>query len=185
VVNKVNNRATTVVHFGLAELKALFSVRSVLECIAAEAASRNLTQAATDVLRARIDQMRMACGKQDLCNFYLADYEFHQELYRLSQNPFLIQACQAIAAAPFAYILSDVIKPLRADYSQMAEDHERIVQALMQGPKESARTAKAKIAKWLRWQSQFMTDNSRKPHREHASNDRSPRQSESSNREQP
>jgi len=34
----------------------------------------------------------------------LWDYTFHREIYRLSENPFLMQASQAIAAAPLAYI---------------------------------------------------------------------------------
>jgi DNA-binding GntR family transcriptional regulator len=175
LVNKVSNRATTVVRFGLAEIKALFSVRLVLECLAAEAASRNLTLAATDTLRSWIDQMRTASKTTNLGAFYLADYGFHQELYRLSQNPFLIQACQAIATAPFAYILCDEVKALSADYTQMAEDHEDVVQALMQGPKQSVRTVKAKITKWLKWQSQFLSSKSGRPPREHASGDRGPR----------
>jgi DNA-binding GntR family transcriptional regulator len=158
MVNKSTNRGTTVLRFGLVELEALFSVRGVLECLAAEAASRNASPPAVDNLRRWVDQMRTAGKTRNLANFYLADYEFHQDLYRLSHNRFLFQACQAVASAPFAYILCDRPKPLPADYREIAEDHEEVIQALLQGPEKALRVTQTKVSKWLKWQREFLTD---------------------------
>jgi len=162
VVNKSTNRGTTVLRFGLVELEALFTVRASLECIAAEAASRHVNGAAAALhnLRQSVEQMRTASKARHLANFYLADYEFHQELYRLSQNRFLVQACRAIASAPFAYILCDRPKPLPTDYSKIAQDHEDIIQALLQGPEQAFQITHTKVGKWLKWQREFIADQS-------------------------
>ena len=156
IVNKSTNRGTTVVRFGVVELEALFAVRAALECIAAEAASRHVTTAAVENLRRWVDQMRTASKTRHLANFYLADYEFHQELYKLSQNRFLVQACQAIASAPFAYILCDRPKHLPTDYSKIAQDHEEIIQAVLEGPEQAFRITQTKLTKWLKWQREFL-----------------------------
>jgi DNA-binding GntR family transcriptional regulator len=158
MVNKSTNRGTTVLRFGLIELEALFSVRAVLECIAAETAARSPTPSAVEGLRRWVEQMRTAGKSRHLAEFYLADYEFHQNLYRLSHNRFLVQACQAVAAAPFAYILCDRPKPLPADYREIAEDHEEVIQALLQGPAQALRVTQTKVSKWLKWQREFVTE---------------------------
>lgn len=160
VVNKSANRGTTVLRFGLPELEALFSVRAVLECMAAEAAARHAAPFAVADLRRWVDEMRTASKTLHLANFYLADYEFHQHLYGLSHNRFLIQACQAVAAAPFAYILCDRPKPLPTDYMEIAEDHEEVIQAVLEGPQKALRVSQAKVSKWLTWQREFLTDRS-------------------------
>jgi DNA-binding GntR family transcriptional regulator len=162
LVNKSMNRGTTVPRFGLVELEALFAVRAVLECLAAEAASRNVVAARSGVERLRewVEQMRAAGKTRHLADFYLADYEFHQELYRLSQNRFLVQACQAIAPAPFAYILCDRPRPLPTDYSKIAQDHEEIIQALERGPEQAFQITHTKVNRWLTWQREFLTEHS-------------------------
>jgi len=111
-------------------------------------------------LRQSVEQMRTASKARHLANFYLADYEFHQELYRLSQNRFLVQACRAIASAPFAYILCDRPRPLPTDYAKIAQDHEEIIQALLQGPEQAVQITHTKVGKWLKWQREFLTDRS-------------------------
>src|ERR1035437_4066974 len=63
-------------------------------------------------LQEQVDQMRRAARTKDLAKWGIADYTFHQEIYRLSGNPYLMQASQAIAAGPFAYILCDHLEAL-------------------------------------------------------------------------
>jgi DNA-binding GntR family transcriptional regulator len=93
--------------------------------------------------------MRRAARKKDLAKFCLADYQFHQEVYRLSGNSFLIQACQAIAAAPFAYILCDHLEALPTDYVALAEDHQDLIAAMEAGPETASRVTRDRIVAWL------------------------------------
>lgn len=158
VVFKSLNKSTTVRRFGPDELKALFLVRSSLECVAAVAASRNATPKSVEPLRLWLDRMRSAARVKDLSNFYLADYEFHQELYRLSDNQFLFRACQAVAAAPFAYVLSGSTELMPISYMEIADDHEEIIEALLKGEAKSAEVIMRKMKTWFKVQLEFLKD---------------------------
>src|SRR5579883_2867478 len=107
LVTKLLNRSTRVSSYTLADIERLFKVRMLLEPAAAEEVSRSWSDEAHAALREQVDQMRRAARGKDLAKWCIADYSFHQEVYRLSGNPFLIRAGEAIAAAPFAYILCD------------------------------------------------------------------------------
>jgi DNA-binding GntR family transcriptional regulator len=151
IVTKELNRATRVSRYGRDELSAMFEVRSILEPAAAEAASRNVNRLGVGGLRRGFEGMQVAARAQDLAGFLLADYQFHQEIYRLTDNRFLQQACQAIAAAPFAYILCDCLAPLPTDYSSLANDHLEVTEAIIEGPEKAAEVVRKKISTWLGW----------------------------------
>jgi len=148
LVTKLMNRSNNVCRYTRAEIENLFQVRMALEPLAAEAASANWSNSAHAILGEQVDHMRRAARAKDLQKFCLADYTFHQELYKLTNNSFLIQACQAIAAAPFAYILCDGLKPLPTDYLALAEDHQDIVRALEEGPETAARITRERLMEW-------------------------------------
>lgn len=151
IVTKVLNRATRVSRYGRAEIEAMFTVRMILEPAAAEAAAMNIQTTGVECLLSCFEQMREAARARDHARFCLADYGFHQELYRLSCNRFLIQACQAIAAAPFAYILCDCHDPLPTDYMSLANDHGEIINVLRAGPQPASEFMRQKISKWRGW----------------------------------
>lgn len=151
IVTKVLNRATRVSRYGRDELRAMFEVRLILEPAAAEAASRNVARLGVDGLRRGFERMQVAARAQDLASFILADYEFHQEIYRLSDNRFLQQACQAIAAAPFAYVLCDCLEPLPTDYTSLANDHLEVIEAIIEGPEKAGKVVREMVSTWLGW----------------------------------
>lgn len=148
IVSKLLNRSTNVCRYTDREIENLFSVRLILEPEAAAAASRRLTAEGRAALEKQVDGMRQAATANDLPHFCLADYTFHQELYRITANPVLIQACQAIAAAPFAYILCDCPSALPTDYRSLAEDHMDVILALEQGPEAAAEITRDRIQAW-------------------------------------
>lgn len=151
IVTKVLNRATTVSRYGREELEAIFSVRSILEPAAAAAAARNVERLGAEGLRRGFQQMQVAARARDLATFLFADYGFHQEIYRLTDNRFLQQACQAIAAAPFGYVLCDCLEPLPTDYLSLANDHLEVIEAIVAGPEKAAEVVRTKVATWLGW----------------------------------
>ena len=116
--------------------------------MATAAAARALTPEGKRALLEQVEQMRWAARSNDLSRFCLADYQFHQEVYRLSDNSFLIQACQAIAAAPFAYILCGLVSALPTDYGSLAEDHAEIVAAMERSPEAAAALTAERIEGW-------------------------------------
>ena len=156
IVTKVLNRATTVSHYGCEELEAIFSVRAILEPAAAAAAARNVEKLGVEGLRRGFEQMQVAARAQDVARFLLADYEFHQEIYRLTDNRFLQQASQAIAAAPFAYVLCDCLEHLPSDYLSLANDHLEVIEAILAGPEKAAEVVQNKIDLWLGWSTDIL-----------------------------
>jgi DNA-binding GntR family transcriptional regulator len=122
----------------------------VLEPAAAAAVAANWSNQAKERLVEQVDLMRRAARKKDLAKFCLADYQFHQALYQLTGNSFLIQACQAIAAAPFAYILCEHLEALPTDYPALAEDHQELIDAMESGPEAAARETRSRIEGWLK-----------------------------------
>lgn len=148
LVTKLHSRSTNVCRYSEGELINLFRVRMILEPAAAEEVSATWSAEARSRLQDQVDLMRGAARAKDLPRFCLADYTFHQEIYQLSGNPFLIQACQAIAAAPFAYILCDHLEALPTDYIALAEDHQELILAMEEGPAAAARLTQRRIADW-------------------------------------
>jgi DNA-binding GntR family transcriptional regulator len=160
IVRKSLNRGTTVNELTLQDLEAMFAVRARLESLAArDAALAARSGRRVETLQSLVAEMRTAAELSDLPRFYIADYEFHLELYRLGGNPFLIEAAQAVSAAPFAYILSSSLVPLPTDYCTLAEDHQQVVDAVLAGPQQAEEHVLEKIQKWLALSASALTAN--------------------------
>jgi DNA-binding GntR family transcriptional regulator len=149
LVTKHPNRSTNVSRYTIRDIENLFAVRMLLEPAAVAAVSAAWSSEAQACLQEQVDHMRRAARTKDLAKWGIADYTFHQEIYRLSGNPYLMQASQAIAAGPFAYILCDHLEALPTDYLSMAEDHEDVLQAIVEGPEAAARVTREHIEHWL------------------------------------
>ena len=149
LVTKLLNRSTSVSRYTLDDLERLFVVRMALEPVAAQTLSGVWSDEADLVLGEQVDLMRRAARSRDTAKFCVADYTFHQEVYRLGGNPFLIQAGYAVAAAPFAYVLCEHLESLPTDYLSLAEDHQDMVRAMREGPDEAARVTRHFINLWL------------------------------------
>jgi DNA-binding GntR family transcriptional regulator len=149
LVTKLLNRSTNINRYTDKEIRNLFSVRALLEPAAAAEVAGQWGAEAKERLEEQVRQMRSAARRRHRQDFCLADYTFHQEVYSLTRNSFLIQACQAIAAAPFAYILCDHLQALPTDYAALAEDHQELIRAMEAGPEEAARTMRSCIEQWL------------------------------------
>jgi len=149
MVTKLLNRSTKVSRYTLEDIEKLFKVRMLLEPAAVEAVSSAWCEEAHAALREQVDLMRRAARSRDLAKWCIADYTFHQEIYRLSGNSFLIQAGRAIAAAPFAYILCDHLQELPTDYLSLAEDHQDMILAMQESPEAAVPVTRKLIVQWL------------------------------------
>jgi DNA-binding GntR family transcriptional regulator len=149
LVTKLLNRSTNVSRYSLNDIEKLFAVRVLLEPAAVAAVAASWSPEAEACLLEHVENMRHAARTKDLAKWGIADYAFHQEIYRLSGNPYLLQASQAIAAAPFAYILCDHLEALPTDYVSMAEDHQEVLLAMAEGPETAERVIRSHIQKWL------------------------------------
>jgi len=148
VVTKLANRSTNVSLYSLRDIEQLFAVRTILEPAAARQASVHLDAQDAADLWEQVDNMLRAAHQKELARFCLADYTFHQLIFQFTRNKFLIQACEAIAAAPFAYILCDSSAALPTDYVALAESHRAVVEALERGPDEAEMVVRNRIVEW-------------------------------------
>jgi DNA-binding GntR family transcriptional regulator len=152
VVTKLLNRSTNVNRYTLEDVRKLFEVRLALEPVAAAAVAARWSGDAEGALIERIDAMRTAALRRDAGHWSIADFRFHQEVFRQSSNRFLIQAGQAIAAVPFVYILCEELRGLPSDdYAMMTDEHHAQIAALAQGPEVARRVSREFILRWLRW----------------------------------
>jgi DNA-binding GntR family transcriptional regulator len=149
MVTKLLNRSTNVCRYTLADIEKLFAVRMLLEPAAVAMVAANWSKEAEQTLVAQVENMRRAARTKDLARWGLADYSFHQEIYRLTGNPYLTQASQAIAAAPFAYILCDHLEALPTNYLSLAEDHNEVLLAMAEGPDKAEAMIRSRIEQWL------------------------------------
>jgi DNA-binding GntR family transcriptional regulator len=149
LVTKQLNRSTNVSRYTLDDIEKLFAVRLLLEPAAVMTVSANWSSESQTCLQEQVDNMRRAARTKDLAKWGIADYTFHQEIYVLTGNPYLVQASQAIAAGPFAYILCDHLEALPTDYLSMAEDHQDVLRAMIEGPEAAAHVTRTHIEEWL------------------------------------
>lgn len=148
LVNKLQNRSTNVCRYQQADLENLFEVRMVLEPLAVEAVSRRWSEDILAQLREKVDNMRRAARMKDVAKFSIADYAFHQEIYKRTGNAHLTTACEAISAGPLAFILCDGLRALPTDYLALAEDHQDIVLAMQDGPAIANRVVRERLLEW-------------------------------------
>src|SRR5262245_1706425 len=128
VVAKTPNKETRISCFSYGEIETLFNIRKILESLAVEAVAKIADVETKESLSFWVEQMRTGEGNNDTSKFYIADYRFHQELYQQSKNPVIVRAWQAVAVAPFVYLLAgskDDLIPI--NYQVAVVDHEEIV----------------------------------------------------------
>ena len=150
IVSKTPNKETRIRCLCPEDIGTLFKIRKILEGFVGEAVAKDATRQTELSLGYWVERMDSALKNDDTPGFYIADYRFHQELHRQSGSPVLIRACQAIALAPFAYLLSgqtDRLLPI--EYPGTVNDHQEIVEAVMTSPAKAVEVIHLKIEKWL------------------------------------
>ena len=151
VVTKLLNRSTSVNRYTMAEIQCLFEVRLALEPLAARDVAARWSAEVETALRRRLEVMERAAKGPDVGDWCLADYRYHLEVYSQSDNRFLIQAGQAIAAVPFAYIMCDSLRALPSDnFALMTGEHRAQIEAFARGPEVAEQQTREYILKWLR-----------------------------------
>lgn len=127
-------------------------MRLALEPLAARAVAARWSPEVERALTERLEGMQRAAQGPDVGNWCIADYRFHQEVYRQSANRFLIQAGQAIAAVPFAYILCVPLRRLPSDdFTMMTGEHHAQIVAFGKGPDVAEAQTREFILRWLHW----------------------------------
>ena len=133
-VQKTPYKGTTVTKLKRRDVERAFRLRVELEALAIEWAKENATPANVRELQAIVEKMKRAARQLDLNQFYESDLAFHQKIWEMSDNPYLIESLERIVTPLFAFFVMKTSRE-RGSYIESAAAHEKIAQAF---PKMSA-----------------------------------------------
>ncbi|MGH9352116.1 MAG: GntR family transcriptional regulator [Terriglobia bacterium] len=120
------------------ELDQICRLRVALEVIAIEHVIENKGKWNPSQLEAPLERMKQAAARGDVEEYYRIDLEFHETLWGLSGNPFLVRALTQVAIPLFAFCMIKRLRDLDLDLVANVTDHETIVRAILGGNKDAA-----------------------------------------------
>jgi DNA-binding GntR family transcriptional regulator len=128
-VQRVPYKGTSVTRLEPEDVRRSFRLRVELEALAVEWAREHVTDEDVEYLRDKIESMKRAAAALDLNQFYECDLAFHRKLWKLSGNPYLVEALERVVVPLFAFFLMKY-KRQRETYVESAAAHARLVEAL-------------------------------------------------------
>jgi DNA-binding GntR family transcriptional regulator len=151
VVRKAN-QGCVVTSLTPKEIRQILEVRSDLEIFAVELAVSNATPPQIEALLEAAKAMRAAGKADDIEQFYKCDLHFHDSLWRLSDNPFLVRGLTQLMVPLLVFCM---LKNLRdhgyLDMVKSADSHADIARAIASGDQKLARrVAREKLAIFAR-----------------------------------
>jgi DNA-binding GntR family transcriptional regulator len=137
-IRKESGRSARVIRLSEGDVAHLYDLRGVIEGLAARNAAAGKPNLAT--LQASVHQMREASEAGDRQKLLDADLQFHLELCRLSQNPYVIEQARRILLPFFAFVRMRVTTSGQETkvWEKGLESHQRIVDLLREGEPEVA-----------------------------------------------
>jgi DNA-binding GntR family transcriptional regulator len=111
----------------------LYSVREVLEAMAARLAVDNISTEALSKLEESLRDQRVAVETHDLVLYSKLDYTFHSLIYQASNNKYLIEMLDLIKKK-----MRPLVHQLETILDDLLVDHENIFKAFVQKDKKSA-----------------------------------------------
>jgi DNA-binding GntR family transcriptional regulator len=137
-VQRIPYKGTTVTKLKRKDVERVFRLRGELEALAIEWAKENATTANIKELRDVIEKMKRAATELDLERFYENDLRFHRKIWEMSDNPYLADALERIVAPLFAFFAMKTSRQ-RESHLEIAQAHEKVVEALTQMSVEDMR----------------------------------------------
>jgi len=153
LVETIPNRGSFVANVGLPQLIEMFEVMAELEGMCARLASRRITDAEAEELRALLDGCARARENGDPDAYYYENERFHDCIYRASHNGFLAQQARQLQMRLKPYRRLQLRVRNRA--ARSLEEHRNIVEAILTGDEVAA---EATIKDHVKIQGERFTD---------------------------
>ncbi len=137
-ITKASGRSARVIHLSEGDVAHLYDLRGAIEGLAARLAAT--AQSDFGSLQATVHAMRKAAKSGDRELLLDCDLQFHLELCRLSQNPYVIEQARRILLPFFAFVRMRVTTSGQETtvWDKDLEAHQRIVDLLRDGDGEVA-----------------------------------------------
>jgi len=136
LVVTVPRKGTTVVELGAADVEEIYTLRQVIESLAARRAAEKATSDDLAKLRALIEEMEQAARAGDIVALVEKDYEFHAQICRMAQHSRLLQVWENAHAQVRAFL--SFKDQLLSDLEMIPSSHQPLVEALAAGDGERA-----------------------------------------------
>jgi DNA-binding GntR family transcriptional regulator len=137
-ISKESGRSARVIHLSETDVAHLYDLRGAMEGLAARLAAA--AQPDFTVLQTAVRNMRKSSLAGNRERLVDCDLEFHLELCRLSQNPYVIEQARRILLPFFAFVRMRVTTSGQQTtvWGKDLEAHQRIVDLLREGEGEVA-----------------------------------------------
>jgi DNA-binding GntR family transcriptional regulator len=145
-VERVPNKGTSVTNFSREDTRQIYELRMELEGFAAQLARERGRPDAEDVtqLEQALRGMQAGADAGDFWHFSRSDLEFHQIIWRMSENRYVEKALRTVAAPQFSYVLIRSFRHTRLDLAAITQEHREILRVLMTADPGSCRQFMAK-----------------------------------------
>jgi DNA-binding GntR family transcriptional regulator len=132
------NKGARVVELSKDDVKHIFTVRKALEGLAASLAAARIDKQSKKRLQSLVEKIRAAAKSKDFIEMFAADKKFHQIIWELSGNPFLVKSLSALLLPYFGYMATQGYFRHRAQLSYVPKVHQEILNAIASGNGERA-----------------------------------------------
>lgn len=124
----IPRRGAEVAHMTQKDMEDVLQIRSALEQLAVTLACRNITVSEMQELRIAMEQFVLQTKTADLAQIAKADVNFHDILYRASDNPKLIAMLNNLREQMYRYRVEYLKQP--ENYPRLMEEHRKLYEAL-------------------------------------------------------
>lgn len=132
------NRGARVVELSEDDVDHIFLIRKALKGLAASLAAARITRTGKMQLQALVDQMSSAAKSKDFIKMFQADVRFHQTIWELAGNPFLVKSLTNLLLPYFGYVATKGYYRHRANLSYVPKVHQEVLDAITGGDSQLA-----------------------------------------------
>jgi DNA-binding GntR family transcriptional regulator len=124
------NKSARVLELSIDDVRHIFEVRKALEGLAASLAATHMEAVNLKKLQAIVKKMWQTSKSKDIVGLLAADKRFHQAIWALSGNPFLIKALNHLLLPYFGFLATRGYYAHLGDLSYVPRVHQEILDAL-------------------------------------------------------
>lgn len=132
------NKSAHVLDLSEGDVRHIFEVRKTLEGLAVALAARRIDASGKRDLRAMVQKMRQTAKSKDFVSMFAADKKFHQIIWDLSGNPFLVKALSQLLMPYFGFLATRGYYAHLNNLTYVPRVHQEILDALSSADVERA-----------------------------------------------
>jgi len=124
------NKSARVLELSDEDVRHIFEVRKALEGLAVALAATRIDENSKKILQDVVRKMRQTAKSKDFVNMFAADKKFHQTIWDLSGNPFLVKTLTHLLMPYFGFLATRGYYAHLDNLSYVPRVHQEILDAL-------------------------------------------------------